>query len=123
MATSRYINKLSLVSYLHGCFALVPSLSPCCNIIYFLYYCLFSFYYLLFVLVDAGNESSALESKASKEMINFKEVKRIDHILASLQRKVIFVCTSFSYSPIYKFYYVVQNITIKDLNRIHTQHV
>lgn len=38
--------------------------------------------------VDAGNESSALESKASKEMINFKEVKRINHILASLQRKL-----------------------------------
>ena len=38
--------------------------------------------------VDAENENAALESKAGKETIDFKEVKRVDHILASLQRKV-----------------------------------
>ncbi|KAK9282495.1 hypothetical protein L1049_005414 [Liquidambar formosana] len=38
--------------------------------------------------VDAKNESVALELKFGKETIEFKEVKRIDHILASLQRKL-----------------------------------
>uniref|UniRef100_A0A5B7ADQ7 Putative mediator of RNA polymerase II transcription subunit 6 n=1 Tax=Davidia involucrata TaxID=16924 RepID=A0A5B7ADQ7_DAVIN len=37
---------------------------------------------------DAENESAAFESKVGKETINFKEVKRVDHILASLQRKL-----------------------------------
>ncbi|XP_075667069.1 mediator of RNA polymerase II transcription subunit 6-like isoform X2 [Castanea sativa] len=37
--------------------------------------------------VDA-DESAALKSKVAKETIDFKEVKRIDHILASLQRKL-----------------------------------
>lgn len=39
--------------------------------------------------VDSENENAVVESKASKEPIDFKEVKRIDHILASLQRKVL----------------------------------
>ncbi|XP_039025957.1 mediator of RNA polymerase II transcription subunit 6-like [Hibiscus syriacus] len=34
------------------------------------------------------NESETLEPKGGKEAIDFKEVKRVDHILASLQRKV-----------------------------------
>ena len=38
--------------------------------------------------VDSENESE--EVKPAKETINFKEVKRVDHILASLQRKVTF---------------------------------
>ncbi|XP_015889962.2 mediator of RNA polymerase II transcription subunit 6 [Ziziphus jujuba] len=38
--------------------------------------------------VDSENESVALESKVGKEAIDFKEVKRVDHILASLQRKL-----------------------------------
>ncbi|KAG2722816.1 hypothetical protein I3760_02G144400 [Carya illinoinensis] len=38
--------------------------------------------------VDAENDSPALESKFAKETIDFKEVKRVDHILASLQRKL-----------------------------------
>ncbi|KAJ4977525.1 hypothetical protein NE237_002631 [Protea cynaroides] len=38
--------------------------------------------------VDAENESSAFEPKLRKETIDFKEVKRVDHILASLQRKL-----------------------------------
>ncbi|KAK3028898.1 hypothetical protein RJ639_039907 [Escallonia herrerae] len=38
--------------------------------------------------VDAENENEALESKAPKEMIDLKEVKRVDHILASLHRKL-----------------------------------
>ncbi|KAE8124492.1 hypothetical protein FH972_019373 [Carpinus fangiana] len=37
---------------------------------------------------DTENESAASESKVVKETINFKEVKRVDHILASLQRKL-----------------------------------
>ncbi|KAK4578888.1 hypothetical protein RGQ29_028810 [Quercus rubra] len=37
--------------------------------------------------VDA-DESAAVESKVAKETIDFKEVKRVDHILASLQRKL-----------------------------------
>lgn len=37
--------------------------------------------------VDSENES-ATESKVAKETIDFKEVKRLDHILASLQRKL-----------------------------------
>ncbi|KAA8540321.1 hypothetical protein F0562_024760 [Nyssa sinensis] len=37
---------------------------------------------------DAENESAAFESKVGKETIDFKEVKRVDHILASLQRKL-----------------------------------
>ncbi|WMV57565.1 hypothetical protein MTR67_050950 [Solanum verrucosum] len=39
-------------------------------------------------LVASENERSASESKAAKETIDFKELKRVDHILASLQRKV-----------------------------------
>ncbi|KAH7865446.1 hypothetical protein Vadar_006810 [Vaccinium darrowii] len=39
-------------------------------------------------LVEADNEGASFESKAGKETIDFKEVKRIDHILASLQRKL-----------------------------------
>ncbi|KAG6395756.1 hypothetical protein SASPL_141880 [Salvia splendens] len=38
--------------------------------------------------VDAENESASSEPKAPKETINFKELKRVDHILASLQRKL-----------------------------------
>ncbi|PON54509.1 Mediator complex [Parasponia andersonii] len=38
--------------------------------------------------VDSENESAAVESKIGKETIDFKEVKRIDHILGSLQRKL-----------------------------------
>ncbi|XP_042481850.1 mediator of RNA polymerase II transcription subunit 6 isoform X2 [Macadamia integrifolia] len=37
--------------------------------------------------VDAENEGSAIEPKVGKEIIDFKEVKRVDHILAALQRK------------------------------------
>lgn len=38
--------------------------------------------------VDSENENAPLDSKVGKETIDFKEMKRIDHILASLQRKV-----------------------------------
>ncbi|GJT59501.1 mediator of RNA polymerase II transcription subunit 6 [Tanacetum coccineum] len=38
--------------------------------------------------VDPENENTSLEPKAAKEAIDFKEVKRVDHILASLQRKL-----------------------------------
>lgn len=75
-------------------FAIVPPLFPVLRIIYFvlcLFHIIILFSYLLFDLVDAESESAALESKAPKETVNFKEVKRIDHILASLQRKVMFV--------------------------------
>ncbi|KAK3227881.1 hypothetical protein Dsin_007743 [Dipteronia sinensis] len=37
--------------------------------------------------VDPENESATLESEVTKETIDLKEVKRVDHILASLQRK------------------------------------
>ncbi|BFG24346.1 hypothetical protein CerSpe_106200 [Prunus speciosa] len=38
--------------------------------------------------VDSENEAAAFESKVTKETIDFKEVKRVDHILQSLQRKL-----------------------------------
>ncbi|OVA14465.1 Mediator complex [Macleaya cordata] len=38
--------------------------------------------------VDGENESTGLEPKVAKETIDFKELKRVDHILASLQRKL-----------------------------------
>ncbi|GAV75935.1 Med6 domain-containing protein [Cephalotus follicularis] len=38
--------------------------------------------------VDAENENVHSESKVGKELIDFKEVKRVDHILASLKRKL-----------------------------------
>lgn len=38
--------------------------------------------------VDSENETAPPEPKASKETLDLKEVKRVDHILASLQRKV-----------------------------------
>ncbi|CAA2995649.1 mediator of RNA polymerase II transcription subunit 6 [Olea europaea var. sylvestris] len=38
--------------------------------------------------VDAENEKTVLESKATKDAIDIKELKRLDHILASLQRKL-----------------------------------
>ncbi|KVH90317.1 Mediator complex, subunit Med6 [Cynara cardunculus var. scolymus] len=40
------------------------------------------------VVLDSENEGVSLEPKAAKESIDFKEVKRVDHILASLQRKL-----------------------------------
>ncbi|KAL2539166.1 Mediator of RNA polymerase II transcription subunit 6 [Abeliophyllum distichum] len=38
--------------------------------------------------VDVENENTATESKVNKETIDFKELKRLDHILASMQRKL-----------------------------------
>lgn len=38
--------------------------------------------------VDSENETTIPEPKAAKETIDLKEIKRVDHILASLQRKV-----------------------------------
>ncbi|KAE8684298.1 Mediator of RNA polymerase II transcription subunit 6 [Hibiscus syriacus] len=38
--------------------------------------------------VDTENESETLEPNGGKEAIDFKEVKRVDHILASLLRKL-----------------------------------
>ncbi|KAI5674842.1 hypothetical protein M9H77_05792 [Catharanthus roseus] len=38
--------------------------------------------------VDSENETAASDSKAIKETIDFKEIKRVDHILASMQRKL-----------------------------------
>ncbi|KAI7729978.1 hypothetical protein M8C21_020572, partial [Ambrosia artemisiifolia] len=38
--------------------------------------------------VDSEDDSTSHEPKATKETIDFKEVKRVDHILASLQRKL-----------------------------------
>ncbi|XP_073141256.1 mediator of RNA polymerase II transcription subunit 6 [Henckelia pumila] len=38
--------------------------------------------------VDAETETTSSESKTTKETIDFKELKRLDHILASLQRKL-----------------------------------
>jgi len=46
--------------------------------------------YVISDAVDSENEGAASESKTGKEVIDFKEVKRIDLILASLQRKVTF---------------------------------
>lgn len=37
---------------------------------------------------DAENEGASSETKVGKETINIKELKRVDHILASLQRKL-----------------------------------
>ncbi|KAI9160550.1 hypothetical protein LWI28_009292 [Acer negundo] len=42
----------------------------------------------LLVVLDAENEGATLESKVTKENIDFKEVKWVDHILASLQHKL-----------------------------------
>ncbi|KAK6911972.1 Mediator complex, subunit Med6 [Dillenia turbinata] len=41
-----------------------------------------------YVAADAESEEPALEPKAEKETIDLKEVKRVDHILVSLQRKL-----------------------------------
>lgn len=38
--------------------------------------------------VDSEKETTLPEPKAAKETIDLKEIKRVDHILASLQRKV-----------------------------------
>ncbi|KAL6585101.1 Mediator of RNA polymerase II transcription subunit 6 [Orobanche minor] len=38
--------------------------------------------------VDSENDSTSSEAKAAKETIDIKELKRLDHILASLQRKL-----------------------------------
>ncbi|KAI5639558.1 hypothetical protein M9H77_00633 [Catharanthus roseus] len=38
--------------------------------------------------VDSENETAAPDLKAIKETIDFKEIKRVDHILASMQRKL-----------------------------------
>ncbi|XP_051134750.1 mediator of RNA polymerase II transcription subunit 6 [Andrographis paniculata] len=38
--------------------------------------------------VEAESEDSPSETKTAKEAIDFKELKRVDHILASLQRKL-----------------------------------
>lgn len=38
--------------------------------------------------VDAEDDGAAVEAKATKDAIDFREVKRIDHILGQLQRKL-----------------------------------
>lgn len=38
--------------------------------------------------VDTENDSAASELKTAKETIDLKEIKRVDHILASMQRKL-----------------------------------
>ncbi|KAF4404152.1 mediator of RNA polymerase II transcription subunit 6 [Cannabis sativa] len=38
--------------------------------------------------VDSENDSAALEPKVAKEAIDFRDVKRIDHIIGTLQRKL-----------------------------------
>lgn len=38
--------------------------------------------------VDSDNETAAAETKSSKEIVDLKEVKRIDQVLAMLQRKL-----------------------------------
>lgn len=53
--------------------------------------------------VDYENESVAVESKVAKEAIDFKEVRRVDHILASLQRKVILIKLKHIFSSISSF--------------------
>lgn len=52
--------------------------------------------------VDSENEAAAFESKVTKETIDFKEVKRVDLILQSLQRKVTMIELKhiFSHAPI-----------------------
>ncbi|PNX73955.1 mediator of RNA polymerase II transcription subunit 6-like protein [Trifolium pratense] len=40
-----------------------------------------------YILFDSENETTIPEPKAAKETIDLKEIKRVDHILASLQRK------------------------------------
>jgi len=39
--------------------------------------------------VETNSDAAASESKTQKEAIDLKELKRIDHILSSLKRKVI----------------------------------
>lgn len=51
------------------------------------YFIIDSIQQILFA-VDSENDSPASETKPAKEAIDFKELKRVDHILASLQRKV-----------------------------------
>lgn len=50
--------------------------------------CILCVTYIICPAVDAENESAALDTKVAKETIDFKEVVRVDHIIASLQRKV-----------------------------------
>lgn len=41
--------------------------------------------------VEPENDNASSEPKPPKETIDFKELKRVDHILASLQRKVDYI--------------------------------
>lgn len=43
----------------------------------------------MYIAVETESDAATTESKIQKEAIDVKELKRIDHILASLQRKVI----------------------------------
>lgn len=43
----------------------------------------------LYIAVETEPDAVASESKTQKEAIDLKELKRIDHILSSLKRKVI----------------------------------
>ncbi|PPR95183.1 hypothetical protein GOBAR_AA25479 [Gossypium barbadense] len=52
--------------------------------------------------VDTENESETVEPKGGKEAIDFKEVKRVDHILASLQRKVTYITQNLCLSEVEK---------------------
>ena len=44
---------------------------------------------VLYIAVETESDAAASESKTQKEAIDLKELKRIDHILSSLKRKVI----------------------------------
>ncbi|RLN12980.1 mediator of RNA polymerase II transcription subunit 6 [Panicum miliaceum] len=43
---------------------------------------------VLYIAVETESDAAASESKTQKEAIDLKELKRIDHILSSLKRKI-----------------------------------
>lgn len=63
--------------------------------------------------VDTENESETFEPKGGKEAIDFKEVKRVDHILASLQRKV--TCNFFVLMLIYYIVWSIFRFLVSDV--------
>jgi hypothetical protein len=46
-------------------------------------------YFLFLFTAETESDVAASESKTQKETVDFKELKRIDHILMTLQKKVI----------------------------------
>lgn len=84
--------------------------------------CILCVTYIICPAVDAENESAALDTKVAKETIDFKEVVRVDHIIASLQRKVTSCIWTICFDHILTMSFFVKSFTSFNWNHDKYMH-